>query len=666
MKSYFYGDGRKQIQDLLSEAASVDGVVCDGELEALVLEARLIGRHEPKYNRRGKTWRRGAYLKLDPSEAYPRLKVVRAAKPGDGCVYLGPFGGGGAARLAKEGLEEIIPLRRCTAAMRAGTRFAPCALADIGRCPAPCDGRTDPERYGELVRHLVSSLTTSPGGLLEALERRMASLAEQERYEEAASVRDRLRALAEALWRARQDAWLGGRRHPGSARRRRHGAAVRPRRVDPGRGSGCCRNPSRSPARVSAPTSSPPCARGCPGIPRASRDATARHPASPWTGAPPSPGSWRRCARRSCLPPPAPVGCGGPAKLVGMENAVILEGARTPIGKFLGSFAQTPAVELGELAAKEALRRANVPPEEIDQTILGHARQAGNGPNTGRQVSIRAGVPQEVSAYNVNLACGSGMKATQLGAQQIMLGDAEVVLVGGMENMTRVPYLLPDMRLGYRLGNTEVVDAMYRDGLLDPLCGLIMGETAENLVDMYDISREEQDAFALESHRKAVAAKDRRAAEMFPVEATVGRTTVTVTDDEHVRPDTTLETLGKLAPVFREGGSVTAGNSSGITDGAAAMVLMSESRAKAEGREPLARIIGMSWAGVDPKIMGIAPVPATKKVMERTGLSLADMDVIEINEAFAAQVIACDRELKFDRDKLERAGAASRSDIPSA
>jgi len=339
-----------------------------------------------------------------------------------------------------------------------------------------------------------------------------------------------------------------------------------------------------------------------------------------------------------------------------MDRAVILEGARTPIGKFLGSFAETPAVQLGELAATEALRRAAVEPALIDQTILGHARQAGNGPNTGRQVSMRAGVPQEVSAYNVNLACGSGMKAAQLGAQQIMLGDAETVLVGGMENMSRVPFLLPDMRLGYRLGNTEAVDAMYRDGLLDPLCGLIMGETAENLVDMYDISRAEQDAFALESQQKAVAAKDLRAAEMFPVEATRGRATVTIDDDEHVRPDTSLETLGKLAPVFREGGSVTAGNSSGITDGAAAMVLMSESRAKAEGREPLARIIGMSWAGVDPKIMGIAPVPATKKVMEHTGLSLADMDVVEINEAFAAQVIACDRELKFDRDRLNVRG----------
>ena len=335
---------------------------------------------------------------------------------------------------------------------------------------------------------------------------------------------------------------------------------------------------------------------------------------------------------------------------------MILEGARTPVGKFLGSFAGTTAVELGTKAAVEALRRADVEANAVDQTIFGHARQAGNGPNTGRQVSIHAGVPQEVSAYNVNIACGSGMKATQLGAQQIMLGQSEVVLVGGMENMTRVPYLLPDMRLGSRLGNTEAVDAMYRDGLLDPICGLIMGETAENLVDMYDISREEQDTFALESQQKAEASTAERAAEMFPVEVTTGKQTVIVEDDEHVRPQTTMESLAKLAPVFREGGSVTAGNSSGLTDGAASMVLMSEARASAEGREPLARIVGMSWAGVDPKIMGIGPVPATKKVLESTGLSLADIDVIEVNEAFAAQVIACERELKFDRDTLNLRG----------
>jgi acetyl-CoA C-acetyltransferase len=335
-----------------------------------------------------------------------------------------------------------------------------------------------------------------------------------------------------------------------------------------------------------------------------------------------------------------------------VETAVILEGARTPIGRFLGSFAELPAVDLGVLAAGEAMRRSGVEPDLIDQTILGHARQAGNGPNTGRQVSVRAGVPVEVSAYNVNIACGSGMKAVQLGAQQIALGDSEVVLAGGMENMTRVPFLLDRMRTGYRMGDAQVYDAMYRDGLLDPLCGLLMGETAENLVDRYGLSRTEQDEFALESQHKAAAAAQARAAELFAVDAPSGRDTLTVTEDEHPRPDTTLEGLARLKPVFREGGSVTAGNSSGITDGAAAMVLMSASRAEAEGREPLARVIGMSWAGVPPEIMGIGPVPATKKVLEKTGLSLADIDLIEINEAFAAQVLACERELKFDRDRL--------------
>jgi acetyl-CoA C-acetyltransferase len=339
-----------------------------------------------------------------------------------------------------------------------------------------------------------------------------------------------------------------------------------------------------------------------------------------------------------------------------METAVILEGARTPVGKFMGSFADTPTVDLGVAAALEAMKRSSIEPSRVDQTIVGHARQAGNGPNTGRQVSVRAGVPVEVSAYNVNIACGSGMKAVQLAAQQIALGDSRVVLAGGMENMTRVPYLLPDMRTGHRLGNAEVVDAMYRDGLLDPLCGLIMGETAENLVDMYEISRAEQDAFALESQAKAERCKAARAAEMFPVETTLGGKPVTVTEDEHPRPATTVESLAKLRPVFREGGSVTAGNSSGITDGAAAMVLMAESMAKAEGREPLARILGWSWAGVPPHIMGIGPVPATKSVLEKTGLSMADMDLIELNEAFAAQVIACERELKFDRDKLNLRG----------
>ena len=337
-----------------------------------------------------------------------------------------------------------------------------------------------------------------------------------------------------------------------------------------------------------------------------------------------------------------------------MERAVIVEGARTPIGKFLGSYSELPAVDLGVLAATEAMRRAHVAPDQVEQTILGHARQAGNGPNTGRQVSVRSGVPVEVSAYNVNIACGSGMKAVQLGAQQIQLGEASVVLAGGIENMTRVPFILDRMRTGYRMGDAKAYDAMYRDGLLDPLCGLVMGETAEILADRYDVARTEQDEFALESQRKAESSKDRRAQEMFAVEAPDprGAEMVPVSRDEHPRPDTDLRALGRLKPVFREGGTVTAGNASGITDGAAALVLMSESRARAEGREPLARIAGMSWAGVEPEIMGIGPVPATKKVLEKTGLSLADIDLIEINEAFAAQVIACERELKFDRDRL--------------
>jgi acetyl-CoA C-acetyltransferase len=341
-----------------------------------------------------------------------------------------------------------------------------------------------------------------------------------------------------------------------------------------------------------------------------------------------------------------------------METAVILEGARTPIGKFLGGFSELPTVDLGVLAVQEALRRANVGPHQVEQTIIGHARQAGNGPNTGRQVSVKSGIPKEVSAFNVNMACASGMKAVQLAAQQIMLSQAEVVVAGGMENMTRVPFLLDRMRIGYRLGDATAYDAMYRDGLLDPLCGLIMGETAENLVDMYGISREEQDEFALESQQKAESNKERRALEMFPVEAPnpKGKGTISVVEDEHPRPDTTIESLAKLPPVFRKDGSVTAGNASGLTDGAGALVLMSESRAKAEGRDYLVRIVGMSWAGVPPEIMGIGPVPATKRVLEKTGLSLADMDCIEVNEAFAAQVIACERELKFDRERLNPKG----------
>jgi acetyl-CoA C-acetyltransferase len=342
-----------------------------------------------------------------------------------------------------------------------------------------------------------------------------------------------------------------------------------------------------------------------------------------------------------------------------VEHAVIVEGARTPVGRFLGGLAGVPAVDLGVAATTEALRRAAVPAEEVKELVFGHARQAGNGPNTGRQVSVRSGIPQEVPAYNVNMACGSGTKAVQVVAQQIALGEIEVGVAGGMENMSRTPFLLPEMRSGYRMGHAMLHDGMYRDGFLDPLSGLVMGETAENLARKYGIPREEQDEFALRSQQKAAASWDRRDSEIVPVEAPGRRgETVTVDRDEHPRPDTTIEDLASLKPVFAEDGTVTAGSSSGVTDGAAALLLMRESRAAAEGREPLARILAWSSAGVDPAYMGIGVVPATQKVLERTGLSLQDFDVIELNEAFAAQVLACDRELKLDHDRLNPNGGA--------
>src|SRR5919106_1000565 len=341
-----------------------------------------------------------------------------------------------------------------------------------------------------------------------------------------------------------------------------------------------------------------------------------------------------------------------------MERAVVVEGARTPIGRFLGSFSEIPVVDLAITATQEALRRANVDPSDVDEAVFGHARQAGNGPNTARQVSYRAGMGESVPAHTVNMACGSGVQALEGAAQQIALGNAEVVVAGGYENMTRTPAILDRMRFGYRMGNATLYDGMYRDGFLDPLCGLVMGETAENLARKYSIPRNEQDEFALRTQGKAEAGKARRALEIVPVEAPGRKESITVTEDEHPRPETTLEGLAKLKPVFAEDGTVTAGNSSGITDGAAALVVMSELRAKSEGRERLARIVASSSAGVDPAYMGIGVVPAVQKVLEKSGLQMADFDVVEINEAFAAQVLAVDRELKLDHDRLKPHGGA--------
>jgi acetyl-CoA C-acetyltransferase len=342
-----------------------------------------------------------------------------------------------------------------------------------------------------------------------------------------------------------------------------------------------------------------------------------------------------------------------------VERAVILEGARTPIGKFLGAFSALPAVDLGITATQEALRRASVEPGSIDELVYGHARQAGNGPNTARQVAYRSGLGEEKPAFTVNMACGSGIKAVEIAAAEIALGNAEILVAGGMENMTRTPAILDRMRLGYRMGDAPLYDGMYRDGFLDPLCGLVMGETAENLARKYNIPRDEQDEFALGSQRKTQAGEERRAKEIVPVEVPGPKDqTGMVTEDEHPRPDTTLEILANLKPVFSDDGTVTAGNSSGITDGAASLVLMSESRANAEGREPLARVVAAASAGVDPAYMGIGVVPAVRKVLEKTKLALSDFEVVEINEAFAAQVLAVDRELKLDHDRLNPNGGA--------
>jgi len=343
-----------------------------------------------------------------------------------------------------------------------------------------------------------------------------------------------------------------------------------------------------------------------------------------------------------------------------MRPVFVLSAVRTPIGKFGGSFASLTAADLGEAAAKAALERSGLPPAAVDETIFGHARQAGGGPNTARQVSHRAGVPDSVPAFTVNKACASSLKAITLGALTIAAGENDVVLAGGTECMSATPYLLPRARFGMRMGDAEVVDAMYRDGFLCPLCGQLMGETAENLVREYGILRAEQDAYALESQRRAAAASSagRFSDEIVPVSVAGRKGSVTVSADEHPRADSSLESLGKLPPVFDPQGTVHAGNSSGITDGAAALVLGTEEEAKKAGVEPLARVAAWTSAGVDPSRMGIGPVPAIRALLQKTKLALSDIDLIELNEAFAAQVIACARDLSLDPERLNVNGGA--------
>jgi acetyl-CoA C-acetyltransferase len=339
----------------------------------------------------------------------------------------------------------------------------------------------------------------------------------------------------------------------------------------------------------------------------------------------------------------------------------VLSAARTPIGKFGGVFASLSAADLGEVAARAAIERSGLPPAAVDETVFGHARQAGGGPNTARQVSHRAGVPDSIPAYTVNKACASSLKAITLGALSIAAGESEVVLAGGTECMSATPYLLTRGRFGYRMGDSEIVDGMYRDGFLCPLCGQLMGETAENLVREYGILRAEQDAFAAESQRRAAEAmaSGRFADEIAPVKVAGRKGEMVVETDEHPRPGTTAESLAKLPPVFdAETGTVHAGNSSGITDGAAALVLASEEEVGSAGVEPLARVVAWTSAGVEPARMGIGPVPALRALLAKQKLAISDVDLIELNEAFAAQVIACARELPFDPARLNVNGGA--------
>jgi acetyl-CoA C-acetyltransferase len=342
-------------------------------------------------------------------------------------------------------------------------------------------------------------------------------------------------------------------------------------------------------------------------------------------------------------------------------NAVyILSAVRTPIGKFGGSLASLSAADMGVVAAQAALERSGVQPEQVEEAIFGNARQAGGGPNPARQISIRSGIPQEVPAYTVNKACASGIKSIALAFQEIATGNLECVLAGGTESMSRLPYYLEGARWGYRLGNQELVDGMYRDGFFCPMAKMLMGETAEVLAEQYKISRDEQDQFALVSQQRAATAQSsgRFDAEIAPV-TIEGKKGVTVfSRDEHLFLDANREKLAKLAPVFSKTGTITAGNSSGITDGAAAVILASENFARQKNLKPMARILATSSAGVDPRVMGIGPVPAIRKMEQKHGLSLADFDLVELNEAFAAQVIACDRELHFDREKLNVNGGA--------
>jgi acetyl-CoA C-acetyltransferase len=340
------------------------------------------------------------------------------------------------------------------------------------------------------------------------------------------------------------------------------------------------------------------------------------------------------------------------------KDIVITHARRTPIGKFGGGLASLSAVDMGVHAVKAVL--SGIDPKLVDEVYMGQARQAGAGPNPARQASIRAGLPETTIATTVNMACASGLKAIVLAAQQIQLGLAQVVVAGGMESMSNVPHILAGMRDGYRLGHAEVIDLMYRDGFHCPMADQLMGRTAETLRIQYNISRAEQDEFASASHNKAEAAIKAGAfkAEISPITIKGRKGDTVISADEPVREGSKVADMAKLKPVFMDDGTVTPGNASGITDGASALLLMTAAKAKQLGLPVLARLEGFAFAGVDPKVMGIGPVPATQKLNKQLGLKIEDYDLVELNEAFAAQVLACDRELRIPRERLNIRGGA--------
>jgi acetyl-CoA C-acetyltransferase len=376
------------------------------------------------------------------------------------------------------------------------------------------------------------------------------------------------------------------------------------------------------------------------------------------------------------------------------DPVYIVSAVRTPIGKFGGMLMDFTHPDLGTIAVRAALERAfGLPlptertpgefdykpldggtasdalahghghsdlPWHVDEVIFGNARPAGVGPNAARQIAWRAGLGDDVPAFTINMACASGLRAVVLGWQEILTGAAEIIVAGGAESMSRVPYLV-EGRWGFKLGNQPLIDGMYRDGFLCPISKLIMGETAEVLAEQYKIPRDEQDAFALESHWRAAraAAECHFKAEIVPVETKDKKGNIQrLEKDEHVRPDVTMEGLAKLPSVFSKTGTITAGNSSGITDGAAAVVLASEKKVRELNLKPIARIVDAAIAAVDPRVMGIGPVPAVRSLTKRTGTKVEDYDAVELNEAFAAQVLACDRDLHFNRERLNPNGGA--------